>query len=293
MTKVFLKINQANPDHRELWHNVLARLKFHNPSLPITIIRNGSYPRLTLFFESEDRAALERIAHSTLDLAIKNKRSKVNARRQSSGSLHAKDTLDHVAEEEEVLRNQSPNWRDAPGPQQQLESEDGKEVQPSLSPQNGDPSASRYPIVTSDSPSSTDSDFVRRIAWDLHTRFDLERIPELATRLDRIHVKSQSAANPSAPSTTQPPKTIYTRKVVNGVLENPKDIWQWFKARTGAVDLPRSAEDREQAAKLRDHEAKAAIERARVKKGVDEMKREEADLKRARQEADRLTTEAA
>ena len=72
----------------------------------------------------------------------------------------------------------------------------------------------------------------------------------------------------------------------------PDTIWEWFKQRTGCQKVPESQEDIQARKRLDEFFAKAELDRQRVKAGVDAMRKEKEDLKRARGEAEKLQAEA-
>jgi len=110
---------------------------------------------------------------------------------------------------------------------------------------------------------------------------------------DEIVLKPQPAADPAAPSTTAPPEPLYMRSVTLGLKgRSAPDIWKWFQYRTKCEELPTSSEDEATQVNLAEFNVQAEQDRQRVKAGVDAMRREKEDLRRAREAADRLTAES-
>ena len=70
------------------------------------------------------------------------------------------------------------------------------------------------------------------------------------------------------------------------------EIWDWFKTRSNCTDVPRSAEDEKEFRELAVVFRQSAVDRERVKKGVDEQKANDEMLKRARGEVEKLRAEA-
>lgn len=258
MTKLYLKFNSDHVRSRLFLLGPLQRLKYYNPALPISVIKRGTYPRLVLTFESEDENALKTIPPSTITPAWQQKRPG-----QLSQTERA-DTFDNLSKQqvEEELRQQSPHWTGAPGKSPKKQK----------------------------SESSAQLDQRTRGAW---SSLDEGHRLELLDRFDRVTIKSQPAADPADPSSTRPPKTTYQRKVVLALTgQHHLAIWDWFRKRAGTVTVRRSLEDYEAFGRMREFAKQSEIDRRRVKEGVDAMKREQADLKRARQEAEKLSTEA-
>jgi len=108
-----------------------------------------------------------------------------------------------------------------------------------------------------------------------------------------VQSKPQSAVDASAPSSASPSLPIFTR---NGTLplndKDPKDIWRWFQKTTSCKDVTRTEQDEILRRQLQAFSVKAAHDRQLVKAGMDDLRKQKADLKRAREAAERLTSEA-
>lgn len=74
--------------------------------------------------------------------------------------------------------------------------------------------------------------------------------------------------------------------------KRPGQIWHWFKKTTKCEDIPISQEDMELMRRLNAFFQKAEIDRQRVKAGIDEMRKQKEDLRKAREAAERLTSES-
>lgn len=113
------------------------------------------------------------------------------------------------------------------------------------------------------------------------------------TVIGEVKTKPQPAADPSAPSSTTPPSTVYTREITLGLRgRSAGQIFSYFKHITKARQYYRSVPDRHAKGRMDRFFDRAEEDRQRVKAGIDAMKREKEDLKRAREAADRLASEA-
>jgi hypothetical protein len=113
------------------------------------------------------------------------------------------------------------------------------------------------------------------------------------TSIGQVQVKAQPAADPSAPSSASPPSTSYTREITLGLRgRTPGQIFSYFKHVTKARQYYRSLPDRRSKRKMDKFFDKADEDRERVKAGIDAMRREKEDLRRAREAADRLAADA-
>ncbi|EXJ89014.1 hypothetical protein A1O3_02078 [Capronia epimyces CBS 606.96] len=108
----------------------------------------------------------------------------------------------------------------------------------------------------------------------------------------KIESKPQLAADPSAPSSTSPPAEIFTRRATVDIAgKRPAQIWHWFQKTTKCEDIPQSPEDVELMRRLNAFFQKAEVDRKRVQVGIDEMRKQKEDLRKAREAAERLTSE--
>lgn len=128
------------------------------------------------------------------------------------------------------------------------------------------------------------------------TLLPIQMTPEILSHApkDEIKTKAQPAPDPSAPQTTSPPETVYTRTVtlpLGGLRDN--EIWLWIRQQL-KIHHKKSLEGHEaqEWIGLKEHRSKAEQDRRRVKEGMDAMKKEQMELKRAREAAARMAAEA-
>ncbi|EXJ95016.1 hypothetical protein A1O1_00134 [Capronia coronata CBS 617.96] len=108
-----------------------------------------------------------------------------------------------------------------------------------------------------------------------------------------IESKPQPAADPSTPSSTSPPSEIFVRRATVDIAgKRPRQIWHWLKSAAKCEDIAQSPEDVELMRRLNAFFQKADIDRKRVKAGIDEMRKQKEDLRKAREAAERLTSES-
>jgi hypothetical protein len=163
-------------------------------------------------------------------------------------------------EKEELARKQSPNWREAPREGMKKELTDDENSDMEREKQDGGALAER---------------------------------PAKRTADDDAVVLKELPAEADAMDGSNPPALIYTRSVTLGVKNRTaSQIWNWFKMRTNCVEVPRSVEDETEFRKLAGMFSRSAIDRERVKKGVDERKANDEMLRRARGEVEKLRAEA-
>lgn len=106
----------------------------------------------------------------------------------------------------------------------------------------------------------------------------------------------QLPADASAPQTTSPPETLYSRKVtipITGVRHH--ELWNWVRQTGNLPYIEAEPSEEELAEYQQDHKdaRKSEKDRKRVKTGLDKKRNEEKALKDARAEAERITAEAA
>jgi hypothetical protein len=162
-------------------------------------------------------------------------------------------------EREELARKQSPNWREAPREGMRKKLTDGESSEREAEKQDKETLAERPAKRTADD--------------------------------DAVVLKEpQPEADAIGGSTPAP---IYTRSVTLGVKNRTaSQIWNWFKMRTNCTEVPRSAEDETAFRELAGVLSRSAMDRGRVKKGVDERKANDEMLRRARGEVEKLRAEA-
>jgi hypothetical protein len=246
---------------RLFWRNHLRRLKYHNPALPISIEQGpgdlGSPMALNLTFEGTDVEALKAVAKVRENLG---ERSEKKSRLAQMREL-AKEGFLTEEEKEKLARTQSPNWRDAPRDGMISEEEEEEEE-------------------------------LEREA----EAADMETLADLSgqwTVDDGEVVLKEPQPEASADTGDQPPAPMYTLIVTLGVKDRTaSQIWNWFKTRTNCTEVPRSVEDEKEYKELAGVFSQSAMDRRRVKKGVDERKANDEMLRRARGEVEKLKAEA-
>ncbi|KAI1623473.1 hypothetical protein EDD37DRAFT_425165 [Exophiala viscosa] len=108
-----------------------------------------------------------------------------------------------------------------------------------------------------------------------------------------IESKPQPAASESDPSSTSPPSPIFSRNAKLSLdRTHAREIWRWFQRTTNAQNVPVAPQDEELRQKLATFFQQSEEDRKLVKIGVDAVKKQQADLKRAREAAERLTAES-
>ncbi|KAK5101887.1 hypothetical protein LTS08_004346 [Lithohypha guttulata] len=247
---------------RQFWRKEMQRLKYWNPALSTNVetVKHGEKEPmyLTLEYESNNRDALEKIKAEPLPKPL----LKIRPLRS-----HGRDmTLKRVMFAD--LRNMAPEDRlqklqdTIPWIMQQLDNQVilHKEKTPKVK--------------------------------DIRP---IKMTPELATHVpkDEIVVKAQPAADPSQPQSTSAPATLYSRKLsipIAGLRHT--EIWNWIRQHQGLRDhrRRRGAEQRAWQSLCAFGEA-AQKDRRRVKRGVKNKKKEEKQLKNARDAAARIAAD--
>ncbi|KIY00287.1 uncharacterized protein Z520_03972 [Fonsecaea multimorphosa CBS 102226] len=98
---------------------------------------------------------------------------------------------------------------------------------------------------------------------------------------------------PVSSSQTSPATPIFTRSVELRLgPHQPGSIWKWFQNTTKCEDFPENPEENEQMERLKEFFAKAEEDRQRVKAGIDAIRKQKEDLKKAREAAERMANEA-
>ena len=172
-------------------------------------------------------------------------------------------------EEKEMLaRQQSPNFRDAPvnwkKTDQQIETQEAVD-QAAIEAETATETPTEMPTESSEAAPPADT--------------DLSSLPS-------------DAVVPS-PSASKGGPTLYTRSITLGLRErSSEEIWKWFESRTKCTDVPKSEEDSREEETLALFFKQSAIDRQYVKEGRDAVRKEKADLQRARGESDLLKSEA-
>ncbi|KIV80278.1 hypothetical protein PV11_07791 [Exophiala sideris] len=108
-----------------------------------------------------------------------------------------------------------------------------------------------------------------------------------------VESKPQPAASASDPSSTSPPQPIFTRNAKLSLdRTHAREIWRWFQKTTKCEDVPVAPQDEELRQKLATFFQQSEVDRKLVQIGVDAVRKQKADLKRAREAAERLTAES-
>ena len=225
---------------------------------------------LSLTFEGTDVDALKAIPKSE-GPGERRAGGRGNKRLEQMKEL-AKEGWLTEEEKEELARKQSPNWRDAP--------RDAMEPVDEL--EEVDEQAQRLEREAEAADRETLAEISgQRTADDEKVVFN-----------DEVILK-EPLPQATPDSGEQPPAPIHIRNVMLGVKNRSStEIWDWFKTRTNCTDVPRSMEDEKEFRELEVVVQQSAIDRERVKKGVDERKANDEMLKRARGEVEKLRAEA-
>lgn len=110
---------------------------------------------------------------------------------------------------------------------------------------------------------------------------------------DEIKQVINKDSEPSPPS-AGPPQTLYTRTVTLPLAGlRHIEIWNWVRQHTKLADhrvVP--AEDMKEYREVSRFRKQAALDRKRVKTGIDAMKKEKLELKKAREAAEAMAADA-
>ena len=259
----------------------MRRLKFYNPALPITVDYAKGIPTelvtLTLKFEHKDPEILRKIPGSIRESA-----------RKSAPKQVLRDEM--TEDEKELLaRQQDPNFRNAPVSWRSKEEEAEFLDQAAIDAEVAADKTGNDEVADTATKASADK-ISDQGATDTSSPDNVleEKTPDIASTLSNDEVV------PSTSSTTaKGASTLYTRAITLGLSHRSADeIWNWFSQRTRCTDVEKSESDVKEQAELEKFFAQSAIDRQRVKEGREAVKKEKADLQRARGEADRLKQEA-
>lgn len=90
-----------------------------------------------------------------------------------------------------------------------------------------------------------------------------------------------------------PQTTLYTRDVKVDISGKPQSqIWDWFKHTAKSTDIPAAeGEELEMIERLKEFEVQSQIDRRLVRVGLDALKKEKEELRKAREAAERMTAE--
>jgi hypothetical protein len=114
---------------------------------------------------------------------------------------------------------------------------------------------------------------------------------EYRTEWTPVVPKSQPQAD-AASSASNKATSTYTR-TVDLVLgpHQPQNLWEWFRTTTNCSAVLPTSEETERKVELDEFFAKAELDRQRVKAGMDEIRKQREELKRAREAAARMAEE--
>lgn len=270
---------------RYFWRGHLRRLKFYNPALPITVdyakaLRTDPIT-LTLRFEHEDPEILRMLRSS-----IKKRARKSTAQKMVRGEM-SED------EKEPLTRQQDSNVRNAPVTWKSKEEEVEALHQAAIDAELSAETTTEEKATKHDMDASADK-VLGEAAANIDGGASAADVPEGET----IDVNASSLFNDeivlSATSTNvKGATTLYTRSVTLDIRNRPpQEIWKWFSQNACCTKVEMSEADRKEWGELDSFSAKSAIDRQKVKEGREAVKKEKADLLRARGEADRLKQEA-
>lgn len=117
--------------------------------------------------------------------------------------------------------------------------------------------------------------------------------PRPSADADEVVLKAQPAANPSSPSSVNPPAAIYTRSVTFAAANKPHwEVWRWFRKRTGGTGIIPAKDDLKLREDISKHKKQAEVDRGRVKLVTAQMKEEQAALQKAQKAVEQAETEA-
>lgn len=251
---------------REFWHTIVRRLKYYNPSLPVKVdfVRAGQNEPLymTVTYETPEKKFLEKnikMPRPLFRIPQPPKKIQEQLKLQRQQQQRQPDTDPETRTNNE---RRQPTFEE----QMDLDGKDGKRRQRQVS---------KIPAVTIP-----------------------PHIAAVAPK-DEITLVPQPATDPAAPQTTSPPQPVYSRTLtlpLAGLRHH--EIYWWFKQPLKASGLFRYGarrtplEEKMEISKLQAFKKRAQMDRIRVKKGVEAMKREEAELKKARESAAAMTAEA-
>lgn len=109
----------------------------------------------------------------------------------------------------------------------------------------------------------------------------------------KVQSKPVPDVNAGSPSSASPAQPTFTRQVTLELgQQHSEQIWRWFQSTTNCEDFPEDPIDSARMEELRIFFEKAEEDRQRVKAGMDAMRKQKADLKKAREAAERLANEA-
>jgi hypothetical protein len=259
----------------------LRRLKFYNPALPITVDYAKGIPAelvtLTLKFEHKDPEVLRKMPGSIRESA-----------RKSTPKQMVRDEM--TEDEKELLaRQQDPNFRNAPVSWRNKEEEAESLDQAAIEAEVAADKTGNDEVADSTTKASADKTLSHE-ETDISSPDNTheEKTPDITATVfnDEVVPSTSSTTAKGAPAS-------YTRAITLGLSHRSADeIWNWFSQRTRCTDVEKSESDVKEEAELEKFFAQSAIDRQRVQEGREAVKKEKADLQRARGEADRLKQEA-
>jgi hypothetical protein len=105
-----------------------------------------------------------------------------------------------------------------------------------------------------------------------------------------VESKPQPPQDSSSPTPSEP---IFTRHVKVDLSEKgATSIWEYIKSTTKCEEAPEpTEEEKTMMAQWRDFKSQAGEDRKLVKAGIDQINKEKEELRKAREAAERLTSE--
>ncbi|KAK6382888.1 hypothetical protein LTS17_003558 [Exophiala oligosperma] len=147
------------------------------------------------------------------------------------------------------------------------------------------------PIRVEDTQSST-----LELTFESADKASLEKLQKrddsdnLEDEWTEIQTKPQEPADQASTSTSVP---IFTRNGILGLKgKHSREIWRWLEHKTACKDVSITPQDDILRRKLQGIARKSAADRMLVKAGMDALRKQQAELKKAREAAERLTSEA-
>ncbi|EXJ63956.1 hypothetical protein A1O7_00291 [Cladophialophora yegresii CBS 114405] len=107
-----------------------------------------------------------------------------------------------------------------------------------------------------------------------------------------IEAKSQAGSEAPTPSPASSAGSAFTRSVELRLgPHQPGSLWNWFQTATKCEPFPENPEETAQMDRLKEFFAQAEIDRQRVKAGMDAIRKQKEELKKARDAAARMANE--
>jgi hypothetical protein len=134
---------------------------------------------------------------------------------------------------------------------------------------------------------SADQDALKQLET---TSFERSEEGEYHTQWSEIESKPQAVEGPSSAQSAA--DSTFTRSVELRLGPHQhSSLWKWFQATTRSEPVPDDPEENAKMDELNEFFAKAEIDRQRVKAGMDDIRKQREDLKKAREAAARMANE--